>query len=120
VLGAFRRRSHGDQSDRIAARFGHLLLPVASRPQDWARITELADVESLVRLAEHYDRMVLHLVERDAHSYVVEEGTGIYRYRTSPSESFPPIVEAREPPPGPARPPRRRLRPASTRKAPRA
>jgi signal peptidase len=138
VLGAFRRRYHGGESDRIAARFGHLLLPVTSRPQDWARITELADIESLVRLAEHYDRMILHLAERDAHSYVVEEGTGVYRYRTRPPESLPPIVEPRQPPPAPSRPPqaeeapvahwadrrsgrrRGRLRPASTGKAPRA
>lgn len=134
ALGAFRRRYQCDEPDRIAARFGHLLLPVTSRPQDWARITEVADVESLVRLAQHYDRMILHLVEGDAHSYVVEEGTSVYRYRTSPPESLPSIVEPRQAPVMPPRPPlaeeataahwadrrsgrrRGRLRPASTRK----
>jgi signal peptidase I len=134
ALGAFRRRYHGDESDRIAARFGHLLLPVTSRPQDWARVTELADIESLVRLAEHYDRMILHLAERDAHSYVVEEGTGVYRYRTSPPEPLLPIVEPRQPSRSPQaeeapvahwadrRSGRRRgrLRPAATGKRPRA
>jgi signal peptidase len=104
ALAAFRRRSHGDESDRIAGRFGHLLLPVASRPHDGARITELADIESLVRLAQHYDRMILHVAERGGHSYLVEEGGGVYRYRPRVAEPLPPIFEPRQPPPAPPRP----------------
>jgi len=82
ALGALRRRYHGTESERIAARYGHLLLPITARPQDWSRITDLADMESLVRLAERHDRMILQLHERGESSYVVEEGAGVYRYRT--------------------------------------
>ena len=74
------RRDERDEVSGIVARFGPLLLPVATRPPDWARVTELADMESLARLAEHYGRMILHLVDGSRHSFVVEEGGNVYRY----------------------------------------
>ena len=83
------RRRDGDEPSRIAARHGHLLLPVAARPQDWGRVTELAEMESLVRLAEHHGRMILHVVGAAGHSYVVEESGNVYRY--TPGESTPAV-----------------------------
>ena len=80
AVGSARQREQGDEPSRIAARHGHLLLPVATLPADPRRVTELADFESLVRLAEHHGRMILHLQERGAHTYVVEEGGAAYRY----------------------------------------
>ncbi len=80
MAGLLLRPRHADEPARIGARFGHLLLPVAARPQDWVRVTELADMESLVRLAEHHGRMILHLVDGSRHDYVVEEGGSVYRY----------------------------------------
>ncbi|HWN21912.1 MAG TPA: signal peptidase I [Gaiellaceae bacterium] len=74
------RRDERDDVSGIVARFGPLLLPVASRPPDWARVTELADMDALVRLAEHHGRMILHLVDGSRHSFVVEEGGNAYRY----------------------------------------
>lgn len=135
---ALRQRFTGDEAARIAARYGHLLLPVTSR-QEWVRVTELADMESLVRLAEHDERMILHLAENGEHSYVVEEAGGAYRYRTgSPEVPAALAPEPTQPPASSATPPaeqsdeippvahwadrrfgarRGRLRPASTRKA---
>jgi hypothetical protein len=74
------RRDERDEVSEIVARFGPLLLPVAARPPDTGRVTELADMESLVRLAGHHGRMVLHLVDGPRHSFVVEEGGNVYRY----------------------------------------
>lgn len=84
LVGAARRRPHRDEHEWIQARHGHLLLPVSSRPPERRRVNELADVESLVRLAAQHGRLVIHVVEGGEHSYVVEEGDAVYRYRSGP------------------------------------
>jgi signal peptidase I len=99
VLALLLQRFRGEEHSRIAARYGHLLLPVVTRSQEWTRVTELADMESLVRLAQHHDRMILHVVDEPEHVYVVEEGGSVYRYRTG---GRPP---AQAPLPLPPRPP---------------
>ena len=101
ALALLLQRFRGDEQGRIAARYGHLLLPVVTRPQEWARVTELADIESLVRLAQHHDRMILHVVDGDEHVYVVEEAGSVYRYRTRfrPADPPAPIVPPRPPAP---------------------
>ena len=89
------RRREDDEASRIAARYGALLLPVATRPPDWVRVTDLADMAGLVRLAEHHGRMILHLVEGSCHSYVVEEGGNVYRYTVGePMRPAPRLVPA--------------------------
>jgi len=129
AFGTLRKRQDGDEPARIAGRYSHLLLSVASRSQPLGRVIELADIESLVRLAEHHGRMILDLSEDGAHTYVVEEGGSVYRYRPgeAPSED-PPPNEARPLEEAPAvedngapapRLRRRRLRPASRKEAPR-
>ena len=80
ALFAWPLRREDDEASRIAARYGTLLLPVATRPPDWVRVTDLADMAGLVRLAEHHGRLILHLVEGSRHSYVVEESGNVYRY----------------------------------------
>ena len=100
--GLLLQRFRGDEHDRIASRYGHLLLPVVARSQEWTRVTELADMESLVRLAQHHDRMILHVSDEDEHLYVVEEGGVVYRYRTGSRPAPPPAP----PPPRPAAPQR--------------
>ena len=82
TAGPLLRRRHRSEDERIAARFGRLVLPISSRPQEWSRVTDVADVESLARLAEHYDRVVLSLEEAGGTSYLVEESGTVYRYRS--------------------------------------
>jgi hypothetical protein len=77
----------GDEHARIQARYGHLIVPVAARAGGWTQPTELADMDALVRLAEHHGKLILHLDEGLESSYVVEDGATAYRYR----------VQAREP-----------------------
>ena len=102
-LALLSQRFRGEEHARIAARYGHLLLPVVTRPQEWSRVTELADIESLVRLAQHHDRMIMHVVDGDEHAYVVEEAGSVYRYRTRPRPADPPAPVV---PPRPPVPPR--------------
>ena len=100
ALAALLQRYRGGERDRIAARYGHLVVPVLARSQEWARVTELADMESLVRLAEHHDRIILHVVDGSDDAYLVEDDGSVYRYRTG----RPPAA----PPPAPVPPGRRR------------
>lgn len=80
-----RRRLVDEEASRIAARHGRLLVEVSAHAVDPARILDLPDVESLVRIALHHGRLILHAVERDQHVYLVEEGDTVFRYRTRPA-----------------------------------
>ena len=94
ALALLSQRFRGEEHARIAARYSHLLLPVVSRSQEWTRVTEFADIEGLVRLAEHHDRMILHVVDEREHVYVVEEEGSVYRYRTGARTAVLPPVHA--------------------------
>ena len=87
ALVAGRRRPAGNEDDRIKARYGHLLLPVSSRSGSWGQVIELADMEALVRLAEHQGKLILQVADGSHRSYVVEDGTTAYRYRLHAPES---------------------------------
>ena len=94
ALAAGRRRADADEHDRIRARYGHLLLPVA-RPGNWEHAVEFADIGSLARLAEHQGKLILHLAEGSDRSYVVEDGGPVYRYRV---HEAPPVAAMVWPP----------------------
>jgi hypothetical protein len=63
-----------------------LLLPVSSRSGHWEHVIELADMQALVRLAEHQGKLILQINEANDRSYVVEDGSTAYRYRVHSSE----------------------------------
>jgi hypothetical protein len=70
-----------DEASRIKARYGLRMIEVApggGRPG--GAVVELDSIESLVRLAESYERMILHEVTGGAHSYLVEGDVSMYRY----------------------------------------
>lgn len=76
-----RRRDDGGPS-HVAALLGDRLLTLSRPPSAEAeRVTELRDVASLVQIAEHYDRIVLHWRDGRGDCYQVEDGTGVYRFR---------------------------------------
>ena len=81
AAGALLARLRGSEPERIAARYGELLLPVAAAPEP-SRITDLADFEALARLAERYDRMVLHAEADGEHTYLIDDAGAWYRYRS--------------------------------------
>ena len=86
ALASGRRRQGGDEHERILARYGQLLLPVSSRSGNWEHVIELADMEALVRVAEHQGKLILHVAEGNDRSYVVEDGSTVYRYQVHASE----------------------------------
>jgi signal peptidase I len=92
ALAAGRRRQAGDEHERILGRYGHLLLPVSSRSGGWEHVVELADMEALVRLAEHQGKLILRITETNDRSYVVEDGSTAYRYRVHAPEPVAEIV----------------------------
>ena len=85
------RRVPETPADRIQARYGHLIVPVSSRSGGWEQVTDLADMEALVRLAEHHGRLILHVSDGAGHSYVVEDGANALRYRVGRPDAVAPV-----------------------------
>jgi signal peptidase I len=81
------RRSEGEHS-RIASYYGDRLISIARPPAvDSAHVTDVSDFDSLARVAELHDRIIIHWRRGDGHVYLVDDGSTVYRYRTSPLAS---------------------------------
>lgn len=88
---ALTRGREGDEPDQIAARYAAWLVDVAPRPRSRESVLDVTTMEGLVRLAERYERMILHEVFEGAHSYLVEEDGVVYRYRSGAPAEVEPI-----------------------------
>jgi len=78
------RRSEGEHG-RIASYYGDRMISIARPPAvDSRRVTDVADFDSLARVAELHDRIVVHWRRGDGHVYLVDDGSTVYRYSTSP------------------------------------
>ena len=76
------RRTEGEHG-RIAYRLGDRMISIAQPPAvDSSRVTDVSDFDSLVRVAELHDRIVLHWRRGDSHVYLVDDGSSVYRYGT--------------------------------------
>lgn len=84
--------------DRIEARYGTWLIPVATMPATNGEVVKIASIEGLARLAERYDRMILHDSANGTHRYFVEEAGVLYSYEPSQGQS----VRTGPPPPPPS------------------
>ena len=69
-----------DELARIRRRYGSWLIDVAS-PLNAAQVVDLTTIESLGRLAEYYDRAILHHEADGAHTFAIEREGTLYRYR---------------------------------------
>jgi hypothetical protein len=71
------------EHNRFAAQFADRMITIAE-PQGVAstRVADVADLGSLARIAERYDRVIVHWRRGDEHVYLVEDGSTAYRYRT--------------------------------------
>lgn len=79
------RRSSGSEADRIEARFGSRVVRARATIPEGRWVTELHDVEALLRLAEAYDRVVLRVTEVDGRdAFLVDDGIAVYRFRPEP------------------------------------
>jgi hypothetical protein len=66
----------------IEARDGHMIVPVAASEPGTQRVAtiDVTSMSDLVRLAERYDRLILHHTRDGAHVYLFEADGIAYRY----------------------------------------
>jgi signal peptidase I len=78
---AFVRPRVRDESAAIRARYGRLIVPVARvYQQPGVAVIDVADMEALVRIAEHYDRSILHEAAAEGDAFWVSDESGQFRY----------------------------------------
>ena len=101
-----RPSEEGNEASRIAARYGDWLIPVGSMRSQSSAVVEVKSIEALARLAELYERMILHEEAHGLHSYYVEQEGTLYCFRVGrPAPPAPPVGPPAPPPPasvGPA------------------
>jgi signal peptidase I len=81
---ALLRPRRRDESEAILARYGQLIIPVArvwQRPG--AAVIDVEDMDALARIAEHYDRSILHEEAEDGEAFWVTDESGQFRYALS-------------------------------------
>jgi signal peptidase I len=83
------RLNSWDEARRIEARYGSLLVAVQDGSLNASLWVEVLDMETLVRLAEHYDRLILHGEFDGAHDYAVDDDGMGYRYRIARARPAP-------------------------------
>jgi signal peptidase I len=78
-----RKASRAAEADRIAARYGPILVAV-ERPEALgeAGTVRVANIEDLVKIAEYQGRMILHCVGESGRDYFVRDQTLTYLYST--------------------------------------
>jgi hypothetical protein len=74
------RGEAGDEIAEIRRRHGSWLVEVVSLPGA-ASVVELTSVASLARLAEYYERAILHHVDGAVHTFAIERDRTLYRVR---------------------------------------
>ena len=74
------RRS--DAPNQIAARYGHIMVSV-TRQSFPAAAVDVVSIEDLAGVAVSSGRMILHEEHEGLHTYYVEDGATIYRFRPS-------------------------------------
>jgi hypothetical protein len=79
-------RRRGDIASEILGRYRRGLITVARAPRPApSGLVELDDMETLVRIADRYDRMILHESMKGADTFSVPEDGVVYRFAV-PSE----------------------------------
>jgi signal peptidase I len=78
LLYFLRRRD--DEVAAIERRYGDLIVAVAGGVRPPAPERRVASMDALVRVAERYDRLILHEQRGDVHAFLVDDGGLVYRY----------------------------------------
>ncbi len=112
---AGRRRRPGQEDDEFGRRLTryrpHLLDTEPVTPADGRTVIDLDSIDTLARVAERYERFILHSESGPEHNFLVDDGTTLYRYRT---EDAPDPVPTPHPVPAPHPVPRQRSAPGTT------
>ena len=90
MLALLRARTRPrDEATSIRARYGHMIIPVDHVTQPaGTSVIDVADMEALVRIAEHYDRSILHETSEDSEAFWVSDESGQFRYAVSAPASI--------------------------------
>ncbi len=92
ILALVRPRDR-DEVACIRSRYGHLIIPVAHVSQlPGVAVIDVADMDALARIAEHYDRSILYEVTEEGHAFWVADESGQFRF----------VLDAPTPAPAPA------------------
>jgi hypothetical protein len=76
----FRRRRREGEVAEIERRYGDLIVAVEAGVRTPASERRVSTMEALVRIAERYDRLVLHEEHWGGHSFLVDDAGLVYRY----------------------------------------
>jgi signal peptidase I len=77
------------EADKIRTRYRSLLVPVNRVKEPTVdRVVDLLDMESLVRIAERYDRMILHELVGGRDVYSVADDGVMYRFETGSAQEL--------------------------------
>ncbi len=78
---AFLAPRRRDESASIRARYRHLIVPVEHVWQlPGVPVIDVADMDALARIAEHYDRSILHEATADGDAFWVTDESGQFRF----------------------------------------
>ncbi|HTW41320.1 MAG TPA: signal peptidase I [Solirubrobacteraceae bacterium] len=81
---ALRRARPGDEAASIRTRYGRLIVPVAHVAQlPGVAVIDVADMDALVRIADHYDRSILHETSAAGDAFWITDESGQFRYALS-------------------------------------
>jgi signal peptidase I len=70
-----------DEAARIRARYGRMIVPVARVWQlPGVPVIDVADMDALAQIAEHYDRSILHETAEEEEAFWVTDESGQFRY----------------------------------------
>jgi signal peptidase len=76
------RRTGGSEADKIESRYPSRIVRARATIPEGRWVTDVHDIESLLRLADTYDRVVLRVVEAGGgDAFLVDDGIAVYRYR---------------------------------------
>ncbi len=85
---AFVRPRDRDEAAAIRARYGRLIVPVARVSQlPGVAVIDVADMDALARIADHYDRSILYEEGVAGDAFWVTDESGQFRYTLRPSSS---------------------------------
>ncbi len=76
----FRRRRRDGEVAEIERRYGDLIVAVEAGMRSPGSERRVSTMEALVRIAERYDRLVLHEQHWGGHSFLVDDAGLVYRY----------------------------------------
>jgi hypothetical protein len=80
-------RARPGAREAARGRFGGRLVAASTAIPETRWVTDVSSVDELARIAEHFDRVVLHTVVGGEDVYLVDDGVAVYRLVVSDDEA---------------------------------